>query len=212
MATSIDRTFDAFISYNHAFDGRLASALQHGLERLLCKWYQRRTFRIFRDRTNLALSPNAWGAIQASLSQSRWFVFMASPSSARSFWCGEEINWWRQYRPTDRIVLVVTDGDVFWDCTSGDFDLQRSTGLHSSLKGMFKAQPLWLDLRWVSKESSLSPRHTRFRDALVTVAASLQGVSKDAIDDHATNTQRRNRLWATSAVFVLLLATLWSLA
>ena len=84
MATSIDTQFDAFISYSHALDGRLASALQQGLERLLCKWYQRRTFRIFRDRTNLAVRPDAWSAIQASLAQSRWFVFMASPASARS--------------------------------------------------------------------------------------------------------------------------------
>ncbi len=212
MAKLIDWQFDAFVSYSHAFDGRLASALQQGLERLLCKWYQRRTFRIFRDRTNLAVHPDAWGAIQANLSQSRWFIFMASPSSARSYWCGEEINWWRQHSSTENIVLVVTDGEVFWDRMVGDFDWSRSTALHPSLKGIFKAEPLWLDMRWVLNESRLSSHHTRFRDALVTVAAALLGVPKDAIDDHATNALRRNRRWAAGAAFVLLLATLWSMA
>ena len=212
MAISIGSQFDAFISYSHALDGRLAAALQRGLERLLCKWYERRTFRIFRDRTNLAVHPDAWGAIQANLAQSRWFVFMASPSSARSYWCGEEINWWRQHRALKNIVLVVTDGKVFWDREAGDFDWQSSTALHPNLRGVFKAEPLWLDLRWALNESRLSPRHTGFRDALVTIAAALRGVPKDAIDDHATNTLRRNRQWAAVAAFVLLFATLWSLA
>ena len=41
--------YDAFISYSHAADGRLAPAVQNGLQRLARKVFQRRALRVFRD-------------------------------------------------------------------------------------------------------------------------------------------------------------------
>jgi hypothetical protein len=43
--------FDAFLSYSHACDGRLAPSLQHGLQTMAKPWYRRRALRIFRDQT-----------------------------------------------------------------------------------------------------------------------------------------------------------------
>ncbi|MFL5878342.1 MAG: hypothetical protein ACJ76T_21020 [Solirubrobacteraceae bacterium] len=38
-------TFDAFLSYSHAVDGRLAPALERGLELMAKPWYRRRGLR-----------------------------------------------------------------------------------------------------------------------------------------------------------------------
>src|SRR5256885_12127468 len=46
-------SYDAFISYSHAADGRLAPAVQTGLQRLARPWYKVRALRIFRDDTGL---------------------------------------------------------------------------------------------------------------------------------------------------------------
>ena len=59
--------YDVFISYSHAADGRLAPALQSGLEQLARPWFQRRALRVFRDQTGLSVNPHLWGAISAAL-------------------------------------------------------------------------------------------------------------------------------------------------
>ena len=45
------REYDAFVSYSHAADGRLAPALQRGLQSLAKPWYRRRALRVFRRGT-----------------------------------------------------------------------------------------------------------------------------------------------------------------
>jgi hypothetical protein len=45
---------------------------------------------------------------------------------------------------------------------------------------------------------------------LLSIAASLRGVSRDVLDDHAINALRRNRQWAAGAGLALFAATLWS--
>ena len=46
------KTYDAFISYNHA-DLSLAAALQEGLQHLAKPWNRRRAMEVFRDETSL---------------------------------------------------------------------------------------------------------------------------------------------------------------
>ena len=46
--------FHGFISYSHAADGRIAAALQNGLQRFAKPWYRTRALHIFRDDTSLA--------------------------------------------------------------------------------------------------------------------------------------------------------------
>ena len=59
--------YDGFISYSHAADGRLAPALQRGLQRLAKPWNSRRALNIFRDETGLSTNPHLWGAIESAL-------------------------------------------------------------------------------------------------------------------------------------------------
>jgi hypothetical protein len=46
-------TYDAFISYGHARDKPIATALQSIVQKLGKPWYRRRALRLFRDDTGL---------------------------------------------------------------------------------------------------------------------------------------------------------------
>lgn len=79
--------FDAFISYSHAADRRLATAIQAGLHGFAKPWYRLRALRaprVFRDDATLATTPALWPAIQTGLDQSRFLVLFASPEAARA--------------------------------------------------------------------------------------------------------------------------------
>src|SRR6266508_1937932 len=111
-ATSSSSGYDAFVSYSHAADGRLAPALQAGLQSLAKPWYRRRALRVFRDRTSLSASPELWPAIERALAQARYFVLLASPEAAGSPWVDREVRWWRAHRGRDTVLIVLTDGRV----------------------------------------------------------------------------------------------------
>ena len=86
MRTAAPMLYKAFISYSHAADGKLAPSLQRALHRIAKPWYRLRTMRVFRDQTNLATSPGLWTVIEQALSQSEFFIFLASPTAAQSPW------------------------------------------------------------------------------------------------------------------------------
>ena len=77
--TETPAKFDAFLSYSHAADGRLATAVQAGLQGLTRPWYRLRALHVFRDKTSLAANPALWPTIVAALQESRYFLLMASP-------------------------------------------------------------------------------------------------------------------------------------
>ncbi len=56
--------YDAFISYSHAKDKPVASALQGVMQKLGKPWYRRRALRTFRDDTSLAAAPELWPAVE----------------------------------------------------------------------------------------------------------------------------------------------------
>jgi len=119
--------YDGFISYAHAADGALAPQLQAGLQRFAKPWWRRRALRVFRDESGLSANPHLWSAITAALDSSAWLVLLLSPDAARSDWVGREITHWLQTRPADRILPVLTEGDLAWDQTRNDFDPTAST-------------------------------------------------------------------------------------
>ena len=57
-------TYDAFISYSHAKDKPIATALQSVVQKLGKAWYRRRALRLFRDDTSLSATPHLWPSIE----------------------------------------------------------------------------------------------------------------------------------------------------
>jgi MTH538 TIR-like domain (DUF1863) len=88
--------YKAFISYSHSADSALAPALQTALERFAKPWYQKRTFRVFRDTTNLSIAPELWPEIEKALAESDYLLLMASRGAAKSKWVTKEVTYWRE--------------------------------------------------------------------------------------------------------------------
>ena len=72
--------YDAFISYSHGADGKLAPALQAALHRFAKPWWKLRAVNVFRDGTSLAAAHDLSEAIKTALADSRFFIFLASPA------------------------------------------------------------------------------------------------------------------------------------
>ena len=121
--------YAAFISYSHAVDGKLAPAIHMALQRFAKPWYRRRTIRIFRDEASLAVNPGLWSAIERALVTSEFFILLASPESARSHWVNRELEFWLSQSPPDRLLIIITDGEIAWDRRTGDFEWDRTTAV-----------------------------------------------------------------------------------
>src|SRR3954454_15645655 len=199
-------SFNGFISYSHAADGRLAPAVQRGLHRLAKPWHRGRALWIFRDQTGLGGRAGLWSSIQTALDGSEYFVLLASPEAARSPWVNREIEHWVATKSADRILPVVTDGDWEWDPVRRDF-AEDSTSIPAALRGVFAEEPLYLDLRWARDDRHLSLRHSRFRDAVAQLAAPMHGVSKDDLESEDVRQHRRARRLRSMAAAVLVLLT-----
>jgi hypothetical protein len=114
--------YDAFISYSHAADGKLAPSLQRALQQLAKPWYKLRTLHVFRDETDLSAAPEGWPNIEAALNTSDYFLLLASRESARSKWVKREVEQWIGAGREDKLLIVLTDGEIVWDDRRKDFD------------------------------------------------------------------------------------------
>ncbi len=193
---------DAFISYSHAADARLAPALEHGLERLARPWNRLRAVSVFRDQTDLSLTPHLWSTIRSALDEARWFVLLACPESAASQYVNREVAHFVGRAGTERVLVVLTGGELAWDRSAGDF-ATASTAVPPALRGRFADEPLWLDLRWARDVDDLSLRLSRFRAAVSQVAAPIRGLAPDELEGEDVRLHRRARRLAQGAVAAL---------
>lgn len=202
--------YDAFISYSHALDGRLAPALQSALHRFTKPWYRLRALRVFRDDASLSANPGLWPAIEQALASSRFFILLASPEAARSRWVAQEAAYWCRHKPLSNFLLALTDGQLVWDEAASDFDWTRTTALPPSLKGVLDEEPRHVDLRWARNEEHLSLDDPRFRDGVADLSAPLHSRAKDELFGEDVRQHRRTVRLARSAIASL--ATLAILA
>jgi len=200
--------YDAFISYSHSADGKLAPALQRALKSLAKPWYRLRALAVFRDETDLSAVPNLTAVIRGALATSRFFVYLASPTAAQSRWVGEEIETWKRRDLPDRLLVAVTEGEVEWSAAAADFDWNKSSALHPNLKGVFTQEPLWVDLRWAKSDRTLSSRDPRFQRATAMLAAPMHGKTLEELVGEDVRQHRRTQwlMGTTMTTLTLLLA------
>ena len=182
------REYDAFISYSHAADGKLAPALQRGLQQLGRPWRQRRAMEVFRDETGLAVNPDLWGSIVEALDASAYFLLLASPQAAQSQWVGEEIKHCAETKGVDKIIVVLTEGTLGWDPAAGDFTAE-SDATHPELRGLLTGPPRVVDLTWARRTTSLTNDNELFRSAMAQIAALIRG--RDPEDELAEDAKQR---------------------
>ena len=70
-----------------------------------------RVFPIFRDRDDLASSPDLSEEIKEALSQARCLIVICSPNAVRSRWVNEEVKLFKSLRREDRILCMIVDGE-----------------------------------------------------------------------------------------------------
>src|ERR1700693_974694 len=124
--------YDAFISYSHAKDKPIASALQSAIQKLGKPWYARRAMRVFRDDTSLSATPHLWPTIAEALKASRYLVLIASPEAAVSRGVFRETEFWLQNKSSYTLLLALTAGELQWDDHANDFVWSEQTPLPPS--------------------------------------------------------------------------------
>ncbi len=198
-------TYDAFVSYSHHADGKLAPAIQNGLQRLAKPWNRRRALEVFRDDTSLSVNPHLWTSITEALDSSAWFVLMASPAAASSEWVNMEVEHWLAGGDgrADRILPVLTGGVWEWEGTGFS---DATTAVPPALHGVFTEEPRHLDLSWANESVDLDLDNARFRQAIAQIAAPMHGTTQDDLIGDDVRLHRRAvliRRTATAALAVL---------
>jgi WD40 repeat protein len=197
--------YDAFLSYSHAKDKPIATALQSVLQRLGKAWYQRRALRVFRDDTSLPASPQLWQPIEEALRQSRFLILFASPEAAASHGVGHEMAYWLEHKGPDTVLIALTAGELEWDEAAGDFHRPEATPLPAALKNRFAAEPRWIDLR--PYRNGKAPKGVEFMGLGADFAAKIQGIKKEDLLSQEVRQQRR-ALTSAGVAGVLLLTFL----
>ena len=203
VAPDDQRTYDAFVSYTHN-DRPLVTALQKGLHRIGRRWGRLRALRVFRDDTDLTVSPDLWAKIRDALEQSRFMIVVLSPQAAESVWVNKEVTHWLENRGRDQLMLVVAGGTLHWDEDRACFDPQLSDAALPVLTepGSLPREPLFID---VSGDEPWDVRNPAFRDKLAALAAPIHGKSKDALVSDDLREQRRFRRLRAAAIAALAL-------
>lgn len=114
-----------------------------------------------------------------------------------------EVAYWREHREAATFLILLTGGTIVWDASAGDFDWARTTALPTVLGGWFRDEPHWVPMTWAGHEAQLSLRHSRFRDAIATLAASVHGVAKDDLDSEDVRQHRRTTRLRTGVIVTL---------
>lgn len=116
-----NKTYYAFLSYSHS-DKKWAKWLHHSLEtyrvpphlvgkEMATGAVPARLTPIFRDREELASSPDLSRHIKDALGKSENLIVICSPRSARSRWVDKEIETFKRLGRSNRIFSIIVDGE-----------------------------------------------------------------------------------------------------
>lgn len=185
--------YDAFISYRHDHrQALIARALHRALHSFAKPWHRLRALRLYRDETNLSANPDLWLTIQKALNQSTHLLLIACPQSANSEGVQREVSYWLETKDASSIIIILTDGDLYWHNEDKSFDVNKTTCLPPAVMTAFKVEPLWVDLTWVTQRSEdLSITNLRMRDVVASLASALHGIDKDRLISEDLKQRRR---------------------
>jgi len=213
--------YKAFISYSQKADNKLATVVQSALQNFARPRYLGNAMSVFRDKTDLSANPALWPSIQGALSESEFFILLASPQAAKSRWVKRELDYWLQFnnRSTKKFLLIWTAGELPWDEETGRTDWSRVTALPTKLDwnaedpsplflpDILTEEPLYLDFRQLKTAADLSLSNQQFLDEIATLAATLHNRRKsELIGEDAARLRKYRRI--RTGVIALLAALL----
>jgi WD40 repeat protein len=195
--------FDAFISYSRSASSGLAVALRNGIERFAKPWYRLRSSRVFLDDATMSANTGLWSNIERGLTEADWFILLCSPKSAASQYVTTEITWWLEHKSADRILLVLDEGEMYWDPKTNDFDWKRSTAVNRALSKAFPEEPRWVEMPWFEAEGSLGTADPRFNERVADLASAIRGMERDELIGENVQQRRRALRLARGGVIAL---------
>lgn len=225
----VAKRFDAFISYSHRADTHIATALEYEFQRFAKPWFRPRSAKVFRDETNLSVSPHLWSSITAHLKDSAYLILIASTESAGSKWVQKELIYWltggacddprrfdrSQVRrdQADRLFMVLTEGEIVWDDESSDFEWDRTTALPTMLSRVYEGEPLWVDLRWARENATaLNRKNESFMKIVAKLSAPIRSLDIHALigKDYAEHRRTlKHTVFAIVVLIIALIAAIW---
>jgi WD40 repeat protein len=181
--------------------------LQQGLQQFARPWNQLRAVRVFRDKTGLTATPALWNSIVSSLDSSEYFLLLASPQAAQSQWVNQEVRHWLSQPRAERLLIVLTEGEIVWDQQAGRLDTERTNALPEAFQ-KFSEEPLWLDLRWARYSDQVSLQNPMFREIVADLSSVLRGIPKDQLIGEDVRQHRRATALRRAAITGLTILTL----
>ncbi len=173
-------------------------------------WARLRALRVFRDDTDLTVSPDLWGKITEALDRSHYLVAVLSPGAAESYWVNREISYWLDHSPTgagrERLLLVLAGGRLQWDSVHQRFDPESSDAAPPVLAepGALPAEPFFVD---VSGDAPWDAQAPALREKITALAAPIHGLPKDQLASDDLRERRRSRRLRAAAVAALVVLT-----
>lgn len=208
--------YDAFISYANKADRRLAPSLRGRLRSVgagvirVGRRRKRPQLRVYLDQRSLPATGELPNEVKRALDRSRYLILLASPQAATQPWPNQEIEWWREHDASRHILIAQTGGRLTWDVEAGDFRV-GSNAVPPALKGFYKKEPKWVDLRrfkrWWRLHPALALRWWSGRVAVCQLAAPLYDERPEVL----LREERWRRRGKLTVAFGLVLALTWSL-
>jgi tetratricopeptide (TPR) repeat protein len=187
--------YDAFISYSQRADKAIAQALRSVIQTIGKPWWKVRSLNVFLDAASLSAAPGLWDSIAGKLDRSRYLILLASPEAAKSAWVDREVAHFLREggQGISHLLIGLTGGELAWNAAGGDFAWDEATPLPPSLRGRFREEPLWVDLRPFRAEPARANKSDQaFLHAALDLAATVKDVEKADLYSDELRQQRRS--------------------
>lgn len=193
--------YDAFFSYARSSDGEFAPCLRRDVRAMLRRWWGASRLSIFLDRASLVPGGSLPGALRERIDASRNLVLLASPASAKSPYVELEVRRWLELHGTQRLLLVLTEGELDWR----DGAFSSSSAVPPALRDVFREAPLHLDLRAFHSAEGRAGDPQNYRESLAGLAARISGRTKEWV--LGEDRRRKRTVAAVGASALVLLST-----
>ncbi len=114
-----------------------------------------------------------------------------------------EVSTWCELGGKDRLLIVLTNGDLCWDAVAEEIDWTQTTALPPALRGWLTEEPRHVDARWATTMADVSVRNPHFRELVADLAASVHERPKDDLIGEDVRQYRRTRRLFHSLVAAL---------
>ena len=199
----------AFLSYSHD-DAETADWLHEALEefhvpaRLVGKLTDQGPIPkslgpIFRDRHELAASPDLGAEIEEAIAGSRFLIVLCSPDAAKSRWIDEEVATFKRLHREDRILPAIIAGEPFASEMSGR---EEEECFPPSLRVRFDSRGRPTTQRAEPAAADLRDEGDGKRVGLLKIAAGMMGVGLDELAQREA-ARRHRRLYLITAASVV---------